>query len=432
MHTDRETYDRIIAELGDGVPGVVQYQQLAGLHLTISGSSLQHLDPFSDDYRMVVMDLYQRLRGSADKDYQPARDEHAPAPLPANLFTSVVPWSFRDPALVAEFLHCWGHILRLIAPLQGQALRVLEYGPGSGQILLMLARLGIEVYGVDINADAVAGIRAQADLMGVGVNVEQAEFGEGFEGQTFDRILFFEAFHHAIDFMPLLRRLHDRLAPGGRLILCGEPIVHQPSPGIPNPWGPRLDGLSAFCIRRFGWMELGFHASFMFEAMRRAGWLMKSRPFPGCARADAWVAEPVLILTPGDVWTIQCGSSEADDLLIGTGWSVPEITHRWTIGADARVILPDAEQGALHLDVSLQNLLSIEQPVTISCGERITEISIPPHAMQQVLLSDCTGATLLISCPTHRAADLLPASIDTRQLGIGVIGVRAEASAKQS
>lgn len=178
---------------------------------------------------------------------------------------------FRDPRLVSEFLSSWGQIMRCLDVEPGREASVLEYGTGSGQLLLMLARLGLRAHAVDIDEGSLAQVRAQSDAMGLGVRTERAVFGEGFEGETFDRILFFEAFHHAIDFMPLLARLQRRLKPGGRIVFCGEPILGEGAPSVPYPWGPRLDALSIFCMRRWGWMELGFTERFFVEALQRKG-----------------------------------------------------------------------------------------------------------------------------------------------------------------
>ena len=216
-----------------------------------------------------------------------SRDEAPAGGVPSNVWTGLVPWSFRNPKLVSEHLLSWGQIFRLLDVPPGGS--VLEYGPGSGQILLMLARMGVGASGVDICTTALESIRRQAGALGLPLRLERAVFGEGFAGERFDRIVFFEAFHHALDFETLLARLRDRINPGGRIILCGEPIVPAPFAGVPYPWGPRLDALSVFCMRRFGWMELGFTHDFFVEAARRAGWRARFCPFPDCGRAQAYV-----------------------------------------------------------------------------------------------------------------------------------------------
>jgi hypothetical protein len=157
----------------------------------------------------------------------------------------------------------------------------------------MLSRMGYRACGVDIDAMALEGIRAQSAHLSLSVETEHAEFGFGFDGQRFDSILFYEAFHHAFDFDDLLIRLHGRLNPGGRIVLCGEPVVASPTDGIPYPWGPRLDALSVFCMRRFGWMELGFTHDYLTKLANVTGWTAKFHAFPNCGRAAIYVLEPL-------------------------------------------------------------------------------------------------------------------------------------------
>ncbi len=297
----QQEFDAALDALNGGLPDGEQYQRLTQFVLDHpKARALADLpDPFSPEYRAAALDLYATLRArDGDTGYVAERDEacESDGVVPANLWTGLVPWSFRKPALVAEFLLSWAHILQLLDVEPGQS--VLEYGPGSGQLLLFLARLGVQAYGVDIDATALEGIRRQGAALGLPVALERARFGEGFADQRFDAILFFEAFHHAADFPALLARLRERLKPGGRLVLCGEPVVDGPAPEIPFPWGPRLDALSVYCIRRWGWMELGFTRSFLIEAARRAGWRTTHHAFPGCSRANAFVLEPA---DPGEL-----------------------------------------------------------------------------------------------------------------------------------
>ena len=290
----QQEFDGAIAALGGRHPDADQYKSLTTVVLDHpKARALGRMDPFSAAYRSGVLDLYATLRArEGDAGYLAERDEASESGgrLPADLSTGLVPWSFRDLKLSAEFLLSWAQIFRLLEVGPGQA--VLEYGPGSGQVLLMLARMGVQAHGVDIDQTALDGIRGQAGMLGLPVALERAPFGEGFADDRFDAILFFEAFHHALDFPALLQRLRARLKPGGRLVLCGEPVVDEPIPAIPFPWGPRLDALSVLCMRRWGWMELGFTQPFLIEAARRAGWTTACHPFPGCGRASAYVLEP--------------------------------------------------------------------------------------------------------------------------------------------
>jgi hypothetical protein len=69
-------------------------------------------------------------------------------------------------------------------------------------------------------------------------------------------------------------------------------IWHCPTDNVPYPWGPRLDALSVFCMRRFGWMELGFTRDYLLKIARATGWVAKYHPFPGCGRASIYMLEP--------------------------------------------------------------------------------------------------------------------------------------------
>ncbi len=286
----------LLDQIGDGLPDAGQYRRMSDMILDFpQARRLARLDPFSPEYKPAAMELYLSLRGRAEQGYLATRDEAPAAQLPDNLWTGLIPWSFGEAGMVSEHLLAWGHIFAHLKLPSGGSL--LEYGPGSGQLLLMLSRMGYRACGVDIDAVALEGIRTQAAHLQLPVETERAEFGRGFDGQKFDCILFYESFHHAFDFDALLIGLHDRLRPGGRVVLCGEPVVPAPFGGIPYPWGPRLDALSVFCIRRFGWMELGFTHDYLMKIADATGWAATFQPFADCGRAAIYVLQPAAKLS---------------------------------------------------------------------------------------------------------------------------------------
>jgi len=370
--------------------------------------------------RELAMRLYREL-GQRTTIYQPALDEQSQTTMPNNLWTELPPWSFQRSGLVSEFFTSWGQIFRLLDLSAGG--RVLEYGCGTGQLLMFLARAGLRPYGVDIDPGGIEIARRQAELLRLPVELECAVFGEGFVGERFDRIVFFESFHHAWDFECLLLRLHDRLAPGGRIIFCGEPIVTESVASIPFPWGPRLDALSVFCMRRWGWMELGLQHNFFVRALQRSGWRVAFYPVLGCGRAAAYVAEPA---TPG---ITQLGES-VELGRFADGWDEPEGTHRWTRGGTAFYPLP-RPLGIDTLDVVLRvsNFLPVEKHLTVACGKQMMSVYLRPgEAGCEILLQRCTAADLEIRCDVHRPSDFIEGSVDTRYLGIAVHDVEVRAS----
>lgn len=251
-------------------------------------AEMRAMDPFSAEYAERAFALMAELRGS--KRFDARRDERIGHTLGGRpLWTGLSPWDHRSPLFLAEMFECYATMLRQIGAPPGA--RVLEYGPGTGQFLLFLARIGYQCHAVDIEREYLKVIQRQARIMGLPVRTELGLFGEGFEGERFDAIVFFEAFHHARDFMGLLRHLRTRLNPGGRLILCGEPLLPDGMVDgpVPYPWGPRLDGLSIEAIQR-GWTELGFQMSFLMNALVRAGWNPNLIPHHSTFRAHMIVS----------------------------------------------------------------------------------------------------------------------------------------------
>jgi hypothetical protein len=83
--------------------------------------------------------------------------------------------------------------------------------------------------------------------------------------------VFYECFHHCADPVRMVARLDALVAPGGSVLFAGEPIED----GFPQPWGLRLDGLSAWSIRKFGWLELGFQSEYFVSLLARHGWAVR-------------------------------------------------------------------------------------------------------------------------------------------------------------
>ena len=420
MTPERREFEAALDAIGDGTPDSVEYQKLSGIALTHElMPRLLELDPFSADYKSTVLQIYHDLRGS-DRPYVPEQDERSGMGLPQNLMSGVSPWFFQDTALVSEFLLSWGQIMRALALPPGSHAKILEYGSGSGQLLLFLARLGLRTCAVDIDAASLELVRAQATEMQLDVRTEQAAFGEGFGDETFDRIVFFEAFHHAIDFASLLRRLRRRLNPGGLLVLCGEPVVGGFMPAVPYPWGPRLDGLSVFCIRRYGWMELGFTEPFLIEALHRHGWLVEVRALPGCGRATTYVARPYV----GEMIEVGKGSLGPHD----AGWQDPEGSHRWTRGDTmATFPLPD-QDGWSRVTIRLSNLFPDDVELKLYDGATfVRSVVVGAGSVDvEVVLAPCLFSFFGMKSAGFCPNDVWPGSGDMRSLGLAVSGIRVD------
>ena len=90
------------------------------------------------------MQLYRKLRGpKAKENYNPEiYDELAIRDCRADIWKHSSPWSFKSPSMASEFLISWGHIMQVLALPPDSSASILEYGSGSGQLLLFLARMG--------------------------------------------------------------------------------------------------------------------------------------------------------------------------------------------------------------------------------------------------------------------------------------------------
>ena len=418
---DLEEFNTALSVFADRVPDSVEYQRLCELSLRHPLTPrLRELDPFSETYKATVLQLYHDLRGD-DRNYDPLRDEQSGMSLPQNLWSGASPWSFRDSTFVAEFLLSWGQIMRSLALPPGSDAKILEYGSGSGQLLLFLARLGLRTSAVDIDAASLELVRAQAASMQLDVRTEQAAFGDGFGEETFDRIIFFESFHHAIDFGPLLGRLRQRLNPGGLLILCGEPVVGAFVPSVPYPWGPRLDGLSVFCIRRHGWMELGFTEPFLIDAMHRYGWLVDVSTLPNCGRATTYVARSYV----GNIIEVgrQVGLGSARGRMGGLRRNTSLDPRRYDGDVSAA-----RSDGPSWVKVLASNPFPVDITVALFDGDQyVKEVAVAAGSDRiNIVFGPCSSARFGMKSAGLCPSEVWPSSGDKRKLGLMIHGVTVD------
>lgn len=263
-------------------------------------------DPLGSAYHAEQMALYRRISG---RDYALV-NEATPFDVEAAI-RRPFPYSTGSLATVGDHLVAIGQFLRCLDLPWGS--RVLEMGPGWGNLTLALAALGHDVTAVDIERRFCALIRERAVRQGLSVTTVNADFSwVGSVSEPFDAILFFECFHHAADHLGLLRSLHCALKPGGRIYLGAEPILAD----FPVPWGLRLDGQSLWSIRKFGWMELGFSDAYFQRALETTGWTGTRRdaPAPGTwvlRRSDEAIRIPATSPRMGTVTGTRIGAGIA-------------------------------------------------------------------------------------------------------------------------
>jgi SAM-dependent methyltransferase len=289
--------------------------------------------------------------------------------------------------------------------------RILEYGPGEGVVALEAAKVGCHVTVADIEPLYLNIIQRRADAAGVSVRTVLGEFGCDC-GDNYDRIWFYEAFHHALDHAELLKRLHTMLSPAGKLLLIGEPVIGPHNeywrPTLSYPWGLRLDGLSFRAIQTYGWMELGFDQSYLIEALMRAGFLADFRPSAATDRGSAYVATPYQS-------EINLG---APFLLLSSGryhdWHGGEGGHRWTASEEA--ILPLREHDGT-IEVTLVNYHADARDFELETTAATVRGRLAPADDSVIPLA--AGSRLVIRSKVRPAG-----GADPRSIGIAVKSVR--------
>jgi FkbM family methyltransferase len=225
-------------------------------------------DPFSNEYRDQVLRIHAKLSGR--ERYDATTMEHTPLDIAAQAKRPAV-YSF-DSVQLGQFFESYGHVMKVLAAKEG--MRILELGCGDAQISLHLARMGCDVTAVDIEPGYVELVKTQARMLETKITALQGGFMSGVALGKFDRIFFYQAFHHSLEHQDLLAALPDMLTDDGFAVFATEPIIDPAGgwgPVVPYPWGPRLDGLSLRAMRVHGWMELGFQNAYFDEALRRAG-----------------------------------------------------------------------------------------------------------------------------------------------------------------
>ncbi len=219
-------------------------------------------DPFSLEYRQFQDELYRQISGRDRYFAQEA--ERTPFDL-ATALRRPFPYSTASCTTVGNQLIMQGFLIRHLALPRGA--RILEFGPGWGNTTLHLAQMGFDVTAVDVYDGFTDLIGARAAQIGVTVTTAVSDMLDFRAREPYDAVVFFECFHHCTDHMGMLEHLRGFVADGPALF-AAEPISWD----MPYPWGIRLDGISVWSIRKFGWFELGFRPDYFAAALRRSGW----------------------------------------------------------------------------------------------------------------------------------------------------------------
>jgi 2-polyprenyl-3-methyl-5-hydroxy-6-metoxy-1,4-benzoquinol methylase len=217
-------------------------------------------DPFSPEYAKAQWELYRKISG---RDRYDTTNEEVDIDL-ERCVQSPYPYSTGSSAQVADQLAVCSFIFRLLNPQPGQ--RIVEFGPGWGNLTVPLAMMSVDITAVEVSPTFAELLRRRAAGNDHLTVVESGMLDFKAEGR-FGAALFFESFHHCSDHLEMLHHLRSIVSEDGVVMFAAEPVTW-----MPYPWGLRLDGLSLWCTRSYGWLELGFDNRYFDEALKRAGW----------------------------------------------------------------------------------------------------------------------------------------------------------------
>ncbi len=168
-------------------------------------------DPFTDQYREWVWDLYRQVSGRPS--YSLA-NEASSFDLEEAVATPY-PYSTRSTTVVGEELMGRGFLiaaLGLVPPA-----RIVEFGSGWGNLTLDLAAIGFSVTAVEVEAKFCA-LTERRCRHRDRVSIVHAGMLEFEPEEPFDAAIFYESFHHCADHLAMLERLQRIVRPGGSVL----------------------------------------------------------------------------------------------------------------------------------------------------------------------------------------------------------------------
>ena len=395
-----EELDKSIAEAD--VPGADRGRLISSIMYKPDTSGLQYKDPFSSQYAQSVHEIYRSLWGG---NYD-VGDE-------ANILGFDVrepsPYDSHHPSLICTHLGSIVTVIRDIGKLPPA--RVLDLGFGHGDTSLLLARCGFEVDAVDVNAKFVANLAHWAERLHVEqrIHITNQPFDTlGKLEHQYDVVLFFEAFHHSLGHGALIETLSGKLKDGGVMIFAGEPIYDY----FPLPWGLRHgEGLATYCIRKFGWMELGFNTAYFLELLERNGMFATRREYINYPVANHYRAEKIGHSLPISELCIR--KPYAD------GWHSGNVGMRWTKG---RAGLPLGLCGrSARAKITIQNCAPMPMTVVLKADEdTLASAEMASGEIRNLSVElPKEGKTLWIDAPEW-SPKAIGLSNDDRTLGVAV------------
>jgi hypothetical protein len=230
------------------------------------------------------------------------------------------------------------------------------------------------------------------------------------DGRPVDAIVFYEAFHHTSDHLGLIRRLRQRLAPGGKVLFAGEPIVEDESRPWLGPWGVRLDGISLLAMRAYHCLELGFTESYFVRSLMRHGFVVTHHVCKETGIGNSWLARPA----EGIVRLNQVTLPPDEHATWGPGHVDPSKTHRFATERSRVTLDEDPQWRGVRLD--LRNFLSSDLAAEVSVGPVTSRVSVAGDS----------AATFTLDLPAGRRELRIASEVAASPHGEQTLGLAVE------
>jgi 2-polyprenyl-3-methyl-5-hydroxy-6-metoxy-1,4-benzoquinol methylase len=223
----------------------------------------ESLDPFSDEYFKLQIDLYEEIAG---KHLDQCSGELHPVNMPA-LLEAPNPLGNNNVDFISEHVRALSSMLSLSC--LGVDAPVLDLGAGHGLSSEIYAFCGCQVHAIDIDPQLseLAIKRSVSRSLRVTRSVMNFDSLSSIENSTYRAAFFFQSLHHSLRPWNLIAELKPKLTNSGVIAFSGEPLQDQ----WWKHWGLRLDQESLYVARKYGWFESGWSRSFITECFKRNG-----------------------------------------------------------------------------------------------------------------------------------------------------------------
>ncbi len=226
-----------------------------------------NLDPLSPAYRDAVLMQFRTITGRPFVG-QPRGTAFDPATVQV-LAARPWPYSTGDALQVGAILTGVGHAVTRTGARAGH--RCLLIGARWGNLTMALVRLGCIVTAVDDDGRYATLLEELSRRSHIEFRIMQysaSNLKDALKGEQFDYVIFHDALCECHDPVATIAVVRDQLlAPGGRLVLVGEPLLED----LPYHWGVNPFGDGLWAAYRQGRLKLIFRPSSLLDMLDRSG-----------------------------------------------------------------------------------------------------------------------------------------------------------------